>query len=242
MGSFIDLTGQKYNLLTVIKRAENIKSGNRSIVCWECLCDCGNKTIVRADALRNGTTKSCGCKKYGNRVINEIGNKYGKITVIERRGSDNDHKALWLCKCDCGGEIITTGKRLRNSIVTSCGCIRSSNNQKINLLLQENNINFKAEYSFSELVSKNNTRLRFDFAILNNENKVLGLIEFQGEQHYLQKERGYYTKEKIEKIKQHDLLKKSYCKERKIPLLCIQYDLFNEEKILEWVKSLNGIN
>ena len=34
---------------------------------WECLCECGNKTIVSASYLRNGKIKSCGClRKEGN--------------------------------------------------------------------------------------------------------------------------------------------------------------------------------
>lgn len=53
-----DLTGKTFGLLTVIKRADNTKNG---IAQWECLCNCGNLTIVRGDSLRRGVTQSCGC-------------------------------------------------------------------------------------------------------------------------------------------------------------------------------------
>lgn len=39
----IDLTGYKFDRLTVMKREENDK---RSHVCWLCKCDCNNETIV----------------------------------------------------------------------------------------------------------------------------------------------------------------------------------------------------
>lgn len=57
MGKFIDLTGGKYNRLTVLGRAENTGRG----VAWICQCDCGNITIVKTQKLKSGLTKSCGC-------------------------------------------------------------------------------------------------------------------------------------------------------------------------------------
>jgi len=57
MGTFIDLTGNKYGRLTVLRRLPN--KGNKTM--WECRCDCGNVTAVPAGALNSGNTKSCGC-------------------------------------------------------------------------------------------------------------------------------------------------------------------------------------
>lgn len=57
MGKFIDITGKKFNKLTVIGFYEKSKNGAR----WLCECDCGNKTIVRGANLKNGSVKSCGC-------------------------------------------------------------------------------------------------------------------------------------------------------------------------------------
>lgn len=58
MSKFIDLTGNRYNMLTVIRRLDNAEKG---VTRWECICDCGNKTIVRGGNLKNGSVKSCGC-------------------------------------------------------------------------------------------------------------------------------------------------------------------------------------
>lgn len=60
MSTLIDITGNKYGMLTVIRRAENAPKG---ITRWECQCDCGNIVIVRGRNLKNGAVKSCGCLK-----------------------------------------------------------------------------------------------------------------------------------------------------------------------------------
>jgi len=58
MGRFIDLTGQRFGRLLVIKRVNSSQS-NR--ICWLCKCDCGNKKIVSSNNLRRVTIKSCNC-------------------------------------------------------------------------------------------------------------------------------------------------------------------------------------
>lgn len=60
-GRFQDLSGKVYGSLMVISRAPN--SG--SYVRWLCLCDCGNQVVTRAQSLRDGKTKSCGCRYDG---------------------------------------------------------------------------------------------------------------------------------------------------------------------------------
>ena len=53
-----DLTGQKFERLTVVERKENTKLGERV---WMCKCDCGNSVSVQSGHLISGHTKSCGC-------------------------------------------------------------------------------------------------------------------------------------------------------------------------------------
>lgn len=75
MSKFVDLVGQKYGRLTVIKRAESrrLESG-RLITMWECECECGKSKIVRSDSLRNGKTNSCGC--YHSEQLSQIKTKH----------------------------------------------------------------------------------------------------------------------------------------------------------------------
>jgi len=63
MPKFQDLTGMKFNRLTVIEKDYKNKSGRS---CWKCICDCGNETIVRSDILKDGRVKSCGCLHDSN--------------------------------------------------------------------------------------------------------------------------------------------------------------------------------
>lgn len=65
--SLKDLKGQKFGRLTVVRRAENDKTGH---VRWYCNCDCGTKdTIVYKDALLDGRQISCGC--YCREVVSK---------------------------------------------------------------------------------------------------------------------------------------------------------------------------
>ena len=57
MGTFIDLTGKKYGLLTVIKRV-GTRNGKAE---WLCQCDCGNLYTTIGHSLTHGLCKSCGC-------------------------------------------------------------------------------------------------------------------------------------------------------------------------------------
>ena len=50
--------GERYGRLVVVRRASN---SGRGKVRFLCRCDCDHEVIVLAEALRNGTTKSCGC-------------------------------------------------------------------------------------------------------------------------------------------------------------------------------------
>jgi len=63
MGAFIDLTGKKFNYLTVVGRSERRKSTG---ALWDCRCVCGQQAVVDSLKLRAGHTKSCGCKRGGN--------------------------------------------------------------------------------------------------------------------------------------------------------------------------------
>ena len=59
MGKFIDLTGQMYGRLRVIRLSFARAADGRLL--WTCECVCGNLCDVRSGGLRSGNTLSCGC-------------------------------------------------------------------------------------------------------------------------------------------------------------------------------------
>jgi hypothetical protein len=133
MGSFKNLTGQRFGKLTVIKQAESkLRSNGRPAVMWECKCDCGNTAIVRANMLSSGNTKGCGCgrkvPKYNN-IKDLTGRKFGKLTVLElakhRTAKRGVSKVFWKCKCDCGNIKDVWVRSLTDGHTKSCGCLKN---------------------------------------------------------------------------------------------------------------------
>lgn len=58
MGKFVDLSGKRFGLLSVIS-----KHGRNACnqITWLCKCDCGNLHIVSGSNLKSGSIQSCGC-------------------------------------------------------------------------------------------------------------------------------------------------------------------------------------
>ena len=50
------------------------------------------------------------------------GQPFGKLTVLRENGRDKHNKVLWLCRCECGNEVIVRGSSLQSEHTTSCGC------------------------------------------------------------------------------------------------------------------------
>lgn len=60
-----------------------------------------------------------------SRVIDITGQRFERLTAVEKIGKTNQGNALWKCKCDCGNEIVTRSILLRNGTTKSCGCYRA---------------------------------------------------------------------------------------------------------------------
>lgn len=107
------MVGEIFNYLTVIKEWRNDRS---QIIC-ECLCECGNTSIVPLHKLKSQRIKSCGCKR--NQLISKANSKhrgrntilYSKWSAIKRRclNPNDSHYHNY------GGSGITICKEWKNS-------------------------------------------------------------------------------------------------------------------------------
>lgn len=71
------------------------------------------------------------------KMIDMIGKKIGRLTVIERGPNNAQGKAHWKCLCDCGKIVLVSGTNLRNGKTQSCGCLqrdRTSEASRINII------------------------------------------------------------------------------------------------------------
>lgn len=90
-GKALDLTGHKYNKLTVLHR-QGHRHGKPA---WFCECECGGTKIVTGADLRKGNTTSCGCRMKERAKTHGMTNTrlYGIWTGIKDRcyNSKNEH-------------------------------------------------------------------------------------------------------------------------------------------------------
>lgn len=233
-----DERGNVYGDLTVIELAGRNKRGE---VTWKCICKCGKEVVRSGAELRRqrGVPKCDECSRQQRAEIrfqNHAGEQHNCLTVIRpTRKRNSTGNIYWLCKCECGNYIEISSSRLKYNSpyeAQSCGCQVSKGEYFLNIILNEKKIKYKTQYTFEDCrSSKTNALYKFDFAIFNDENKLLCLIEYNGKQHYTFSSTGWNTKEEFLKVQFRDKEKIQYCENNNIPLLIIPYTIDTKEKI-----------
>lgn len=56
------------------------------------------------------------------KLIDRIGQRFGRLLVVEAAGRNKLKKVMWKCVCDCGAETIAVAGSLVTGNTTSCGC------------------------------------------------------------------------------------------------------------------------
>ena len=118
MSRLKDMTGQRFGMLTVLRRSEQ----PHSRVYWICQCDCGRVIEVAGNNLKRGHHTSCGCR----RVSPYIGKRFGHLVVLEKTEETVQHGStkspLWKCRCDCGNTVLLRLDSITSGQIKSCGC------------------------------------------------------------------------------------------------------------------------
>lgn len=254
MGAKKNLIGQKFGRLTVLEETDERNS--QGSVVWKCKCDCGNIHYVSTSSLtrKEKAISSCGCYKdevASNNTVKDItGKRFGLLTAISRapkpEGVDRGG-AWWYCDCDCGTKnVLCSRDILQSGNTKSCGCLQSASELKIRKILNLNNIKYKTQYTFDDCINPDTGwKLKFDFAILDDQDNLKFLIEYDGEQHFYGMR---YVKdknlrdEKNKKILMFDTIKTKYCEEHSIKLYRINFMQRNDlENVVLSILKKEGI-
>lgn len=93
----------------------------------EVVCEfCGTthiKTVKQVNqSIRLKGRWACAICMAGHNKLNLIGQKFGRLLVIESIPAIAQ-KSAWLCRCDCGTEKVCTSASLKTGHTKSCGCL-----------------------------------------------------------------------------------------------------------------------
>lgn len=239
----------KFGDWEVIERDYNPTSKQHSTF-WFCKCNlCGNIYSVSRDSLVNKKSECCNkCK--GEKIRQKAeerglttwhkGDRFGMLEIIESAGSKDGHSYV-KCKCDCGNIVNIRVSHLKgqsHSKTISCGCAsKSSGEIKITQILEKANIDFQSQYRIKAFSLSS----PFDFAIFKNE-KLLGLIEYDGEQHFESVD-FFGGEEKLKLQRERDERKNKWCEENNIRLIRIpytEYDNLTLEYLLSFFPELSS--
>ena len=64
------------------------------------------------------------------KALNLIGEKFGKLTVIQKSNKKINGGLVWICQCECGNTKEVTSKSLRSGTCKSCGCLKQETDKK----------------------------------------------------------------------------------------------------------------
>ena len=206
------------------------------VICDYCGCAIKRKMNNQTTALRITKehrhsckicriTKTADIKRFSYNTIKEVIESRG-YKIVSESYTDSNEKIKFECpkhglKEVLRGNIFNLGQGCNECATNSKGEI------KIRDYLDNNKISHASEYTFDNLISLKGGKLRFDFAIFDNSNKLTCLIEYDGAQHFhpvdFAGKGDEWADDQFIIIQSNDKLKDDYCKLNNIKLIRISY-------------------
>ena len=240
-----DVIESKYQNIEVLSEYDGM---NKSLYCY-CKTHDEYFTNIAKEIYHHGRG-CCGCAhdhrvekmmlSYDEIVERITGVNPDIIVVDADNYTSYDSKIHLRCR-KCGEDFYYNLYDLRNNKYRCPYCEKdpriSYGESEIIKYLSAHDIKYIFQYAIDECRYKK--PLPFDFGIIDEDMKLLGLVEFQGEQHYhpieyFGGEKKFHTQVKRDKIK------KDYCENKNIPLLIIPYWEYENINVLldEFMKMI----
>ena len=110
------------------------------------------------------------------------GQRFGYLTVVKRVedyiSPNGNHRVQWLCKCDCGNEVVVLGNNLSKHSTESCGCLRK--NPSLIIRRKYNTYDLSRNYGIG--YTQKGEEFYFD---LEDYNKIKDYYWFQNDAGYI---------------------------------------------------------
>lgn len=217
--------GQVIGDITLLKECGRTEGSK--LVIWECQCNKCGKIFQQTAKYWKTSCSDCNRLAYMNSVMDDIKGKTFNFLIPIEPVIETTGAIRWICTCTlCGKKTQPIlASNIKSGHVKSCGCLKSSGEQKTKNALEVLGVPYVQEYSFPDLYG-DKKQLRFDFALLN-DNRPYAVIECNGEQHYTAIDR-FGGEDAFEKLQEYDKRKRNYCAEHSIKLIVIDYKDYNK--------------
>lgn len=116
-----DITGLRSGKLVALEPTDEKR--NRTTL-WRCRCDCGKEILLEPYQITGEKVKSCGCLRSEKKIRDLTGQRFGRLTALERLEEKSNRSYMWRCRCDCGKEVKVRANALTSGNTTSCGCAK----------------------------------------------------------------------------------------------------------------------
>ena len=212
---------------------EETRKNNRIYYKVRCTL-CNNIREIRADNL-NQPCRSCSAKirnkKYSKVTDDLTGRYFGNWLVLNKAQKSN----YWHCKdIETGTERDVFRGNLTQGFSKGDGSVVSWGQKQIIYQLTQNNLPYITEYTFSDLKTEKNGIPRFDFAIVDYNDNIYCLIEYDGRQHFQYNKNWKMSKEDFQRLRYIDNLKNQYCNKHNIKL----YRFNKQSNLQEQIKNI----